>query len=289
MQIRLGLPKGSMQEATFDLFRRAGFNLHIGSRSYFPTVDDPELECILLRPQEIPGYVAAGALDAGLAGQDWILETEADVVEAADLAYAKQTSRPVRLVVAVAQDSEIQSVRDLQGKRIATEVVRLTKKYLAGHGVEADVEYSWGATEAKVPELVDAIVDLTETGSSLRAHGLRILDTVLESTTKLIANRASWADPAKRAKIESLAVLLQGALRAEGMVGLKLNCRADRLQAVTSALPAMKQPTISPLADPDWVALEVILDARAARDLIPRLKAAGAQDIVEYPLNKVVP
>jgi len=289
MQIRLGLPKGSMQEATFDLFRRAGFNLHIGSRSYFPTVDDPELECILLRPQEIPGYVAAGALDAGLAGQDWILETEADVVEAADLAYAKQTSRPVRLVVAVAQESEIQSVRDLQGKRIATEVVRLTKKYLAGHGVEADVEYSWGATEAKVPELVDAIVDLTETGSSLRAHGLRILDTVLESTTKLIANRASWADPAKRAKIESLAVLLQGALRAEGMVGLKLNCRADRLQAVTSALPAMKQPTISPLADPDWVALEVILDARAARDLIPRLKAAGAQDIVEYPLNKVVP
>jgi ATP phosphoribosyltransferase len=242
-----------------------------------------------MRPQEIPRYVAAGALDAGLTGLDWIIETEADVVEVCDLAYSKATTRPARWVLAVAEDSPIRSPQDLRGKRIATEVVNVTRKYLAERGVQAEIEFSWGATEVKVPELVDAIVELTETGASLAANKLRILDTVLETTTKLIASRQAWADPFKRGKVETLSILLQGALLGEQKVGLKMNVARANLDAVLALLPALRQPTVSPLANPDWVALETVLDERAARDLIPELRKAGAEGIVEYPLNKVIP
>ena len=289
MKLRLGLPKGSLQEATFQLFRKAGYTLTVGARSYQPTIDDPELEVTLMRAQEIPRYVHEGVLDAGLSGLDWITENEADVVEVANLVYAKQGLRPVRVVMAVAQDSPFREVTDLAGKRIATEYVNLTKRYLAQHGVRATVEFSYGATEVKVPHLVDAIVDLTETGSSLRAHNLRIIATILESTTRLHANRASWEDPWKREKLQNLAVLLEGALRAESKVGLKMNVPGDRLPAVLAILPAMKHPTVAPLHNGDWVAVEVVLDEKQVRDLIPALKRTGAQDIIEYPLNKVIP
>lgn len=289
MKLRLGLPKGSLQEATFQLFRKAGYTLTVGARSYQPAIDDPELEVTLMRAQEIPRYVHEGVLDAGLSGLDWIMENEADVVEVSNLVYAKQGLRPVRVVMAVAQDSPFHKVADLDGKRIATEYVNLTRRYLAQHGVHATVEFSYGATEVKVPHLVDAIVDLTETGSSLRAHNLRVIATILESTTRLHANRASWEDPWKREKLQNLAVLLEGALRAESKVGLKMNVPGDRLPAVLAILPAMKHPTVAPLHNGDWVAVEVVLDEKQVRDLIPALKRTGAQDIIEYPLNKVIP
>ncbi|BAF59141.1 MAG: ATP phosphoribosyltransferase [Pelotomaculum sp.] len=289
MKLRLGLPKGSLQEATFQLFKQAGFELTVRSRSYFPSVNDPELEVVLMRAQEIPRYVHEGVLDAGLSGLDWILENEADVVEVADLVYAKSTPNPIRLVIAVANDSNIKSVSDLNGKRIATELVRVTQKFLRENGVNAYVEYSYGATEVKVPHLVDAIADITETGSSLKANNLRVIATILESTTKLHANKESWNDPWKREKLQNLAVLLQGALRARARVGLKMNVPGDRLDTILAILPAMKQPTISQLVNSDWVAVEVILEERQVRDLIPALKRAGAHDIIEYPLTKVIP
>ncbi len=289
LALRLGLPKGSLQKSTFRLFERAGYAISVGSRSYYPTVDDPDIEPVLMRPQEIPRYVAAGAMDAGLTGLDWIRETEADVIQVCDLVYSKATTRPARWVLAVAEDSDIQSPKDLQGKRIATEVVNLTRRYLAEHGVEAEVEFSWGATEVKVPELADAIVELTETGSSLRANKLRVLDTVLETCTKLIANKQSWEDPHKRAKVETIATLLQGALLGEANVGLKMNVPRARLESVLGLLPALRRPTISALTDEDWVAVETVLQEREARDLIPALRQAGAEGIVEYPLNKVIP
>jgi len=289
LQLRLGLPKGSLQQATFGLFRRAGYQVSVSDRSYYPNVDDPEVELVLMRAQEIPRYVDAGAIDAGLTGLDWIVETDADVVEVCDLVYSKATARRARWVLAVARDSDIKTVQELQGKRIATEVVNLTRKYLAKRGVEAEVEFSWGATEVKAPDLVDAIVELTETGASLAANDLRVLETVLETNTKLIANRQSWEDAWKRAKTETVALLLEGALRGEETVGLKMNVARADLDRVLALLPALRQPTISALTNDDWVAVETVLDERAARDLIPNLRRAGAEGIVEYPLNKVIP
>ena len=289
MKLRLGLPKGSLQEATFNLFKQAGFEINVRSRSYFPVVNDPELEIILMRAQEIPRYVDEGVLDAGISGLDWILENEADVVEVADLIYAKSTSNPIRLVLAVAKDSDIIEVSGLNGKRIATELVKVTQKYLKENAVEAIVEYSYGATEVKVPDLVDAIADITETGSSIKANNLRIIATILESTTKLHANKKAWDDPWKKEKLQNLAVLLQGALRARSKVGLKMNVPGDKLDTILDVLPSMKHPTISQLVHSDWVAVEVILEEKQVRDLIPALKRAGAQDIIEYPLTKVIP
>lgn len=289
MRLRLGLPKGSLQKATFDLLARAGYQVSVDSRSYYPTMDDAEVEPVLMRAQEIPRYVGAGALDAGLSGLDWIVETDADVVEVCDLVYSKASRVPARWVLAVAQDSEMKSPKELGGKRIATEVVNVTKKYLAEKGVEAEVEFSWGATEVKVPDLADAIVELTETGVSLAANNLRILDTVLETNTKLIASREAWADSRKRQKIETLSILIQGALMGAEKVGLKMNVARANLDKVMKLLPALRQPTISPLSNEDWVAIETVLDEREARDLIPALRQAGAEGIVEYPLNKVVP
>jgi len=289
MKLRLGLPKGSLQEATFALFRRAGYNLAVNGRSYYPTVDDPDLEVVLMRAQEIPRYVSEGVLDAGLSGLDWILENEADVVEVAELVYSKHTSRPVRLVLAVAKESEIQTVHDLEGKRIATELVRVTRKFLAENGVKATVEFSYGATEVKVPDLVDAIADLTETGSSLRDNNLREIATILESTPRLHASRKAWEDKQKREKLENMAVLLMGALRAENKVGLKMNVPGSCLDEVLAVLPAMRQPTVAQLVESGWVAVEVILDEKKVRDLVPALKKVGARDIIEYPLNKVIP
>lgn len=289
MKLRIGLPKGSLQEATFQLFKQAGFNITVPSRSYFPAVNDPEMEIVLMRAQEIPRYVYEGVLDAGVSGLDWIMENEADVVEVADMVYAKNTPNPIRLVIAVADDSGIREISDLNGKRVATELVKVTKKYLQKHGVEALVEYSYGATEVKVPHLVDAIADITETGSSLQANKLRIIATILESTTKLHANRKAWADPWKKEKLQNLAVLLQGALRARSKVGLKMNVPDAMLETILDVLPAMKQPTVSQLVRSDWVAIEVILEENQVRDLIPALKKAGAQDIIEYSLTKVIP
>lgn len=289
MKLRLGLPKGSLQEATFQLFKRAGFNLAVRSRSYFPSIDDPEMEVVLMRAQEIPRYVNEGVLDAGLSGLDWIKENEADVVEVADLAYSKQTNNPIRLVLAVANDSNIQTVKDLDGKRIATELVKVTKNYLTQNGVRATVEFSYGATEVKVPELVDAIADLTETGSSLKANNLRVIATILESTTRLHANRASWEESWKREKLQNLAVLLKGALTADLKVGLKMNVPGDKINDVLSVLPAMKHPTVSQLYNSDWVAVETVVDEKTSRELIPLLLRSGARDIIEYPLNKVIP
>ncbi len=289
MRLRLGLPKGSLQKATFDLLARAGYRVSVDSRSYYPTIDDAEIEPVLMRAQEIPRYVGAGALDAGLSGLDWIVETDADVVEVCDLVYSKASRLPARWVLAVAQDSEMKSPKELGGKRIATEVVKVTKKYLAEKGIEAEVEFSWGATEVKVPDLVDAIVELTETGASLAANNLRILDTVLETNTKLIASREAWADSRKRQKIETLSILVQGALMGAEKVGLKMNVARANLDKVMKLLPALRQPTISPLSNEDWVAIETVLDERESRDLIPALHQAGAEGIVEYPLNKVIP
>jgi ATP phosphoribosyltransferase len=287
--IVLGLPKGSLQDATFNMMRKAGFNLAAGPRSYVPACDDPQLRCRLLRAQEISRYVGLGVLDAGITGYDWICETGADVQEVAELLYAKQGLRPVRWVVAVPDDSPIREVGDLQGRRIATEAVGLTRRYLAARGIQAEVEFSWGATEVKAPELVDAIVELTETGASLRANNLRILDTVLESTTRLIANRRSWADEGKRAKIEQLAMLLKGALAAETRVLLKMNVPAERLDAVTALLPALHAPTVNALNAAGWHAVETVVEERMVRDLLPTLRQAGARGIIELPLNKVIP
>ncbi len=289
MKLRLGLPKGSLQEATFQLFKNAGYHLAVRSRSYFPTIDDPEIEVVLMRAQEIPRYVDEGVLDAGLSGYDWIMENQAKVVEVADLAYSKQTTNPIRLVLAVANDSDIHTVADLQGKRIATELVKVTRNFLEKNGVQAAVEFSYGATEVKVPQLVDAIADLTETGSSLKANNLRIVATILESTTRLHANCQSWEDPWKREKLQNLSVLLRGALTAESKVGLKMNVPGDRINDILAVLPSMKQPTVSKLYNSDWVAVETVLDERTSRDLIPVLKRQGASDIIEYSLNKVIP
>lgn len=288
MKLKIGLPKGSLQEATFELFKKAGFDFHVSSRSYEPTVDDPELEPWLIRPQEIPRYVQDGVLDVGISGKDWIEDNGVDVIEVADLTYSKVTRNPVRVVLAVQESSSIQSVKDLQGKRIATEYVRLTERYLQQHGVQATVEFSWGACEVKVPTLADAIVVNTETGSSLRAHNLRIVDTLLVSTPRLIANKQAWQDAWKREKTENIAMLLTAALNAGVLVGLKMNVERANLPAVLGVLPALKNPTISPLSDEGWVAVETILEEKQVRELIPQLKRAGAQGIVEYPLNKVI-
>jgi ATP phosphoribosyltransferase len=288
MRLKLGLPKGSLQEASVQLFRRAGFEITVNPRSYFPHIDDEEIECMLIRAQEMARYVEDGVLDAGLTGKDWILENQADVVEVADLVYAKQTMGKVRWVLAVPEKAPYQSIRDLEGRTIATELVEVTKRYLAQNGVRAKVEFSWGATEVKPPVLADAIVEVTETGSSLRANGLRIIETVLESNTKLIVNRAAWEDPWKRNKIETVIMLLQGAIQAAGKVGLMLNVRRQDLDKVLSALPALRRPTISNLSEPDWVAVNTVIDEKTVREIIPRLKAANAQGIVEYPLNKIV-
>ncbi len=288
MTLKLGIPKGSLENATIDLFRRAGFNIATSSRSYFPAVDDPEIECMLIRAQEMARYVEDGVLDAGLTGRDWVEENEASVQTVADLIYAKQSFGKVRWVLAAPEASSYRSVQDLEGKVIATELVSTTTRYLASKGVRAKVEFSWGATEVKPPELADAIVEVTETGSSLRANKLRILETVLESNTQLIANVQSWADEWKRRKLEDIKLLLEGAMNAMGKVGLMLNVRRDELTAVLSVLPALKNPTISQLSDESWVAVNTILEEITVRNIIPRLKEAGAQGIVEYPLNKIV-
>ncbi len=288
MKLKLGIPKGSLENATIELFRRAGFAITTSSRSYFPGIDDPEIECMLIRAQEMARYVEDGILDAGLTGRDWIEENEAQVVAVADLIYAKQSFGKVRWVLAVPEASGFHSVKDLDGKIIATELVATTRRYLASHGVKAKVEFSWGATEVKPPVLADAIVEVTETGSSLRANKLKIIDTVLESNTQLIANRDSWDDPAKRRKLEDIKMLLEGAISALGKVGLMLNVHKDDLENVLGVLPALKRPTISHLSDDAWLAVNTIIDESTVRDIIPRLKQAGAQGIVEYPLNKIV-
>lgn len=286
--LKLGIPAGSLQEAAAGLFRKAGYQITFRSRSYYPAIDDPEITCILIRAQEIARYVQDGVMDAGLTGYDWILENRAQVVEVAELVFSKVSRRPVRWVLAVPQDSPIQSATDLQGKHIATEAVNLTTDYLRRHGVEAHVEFSWGATEVKPPQLADAIVEVTETGSSLRANNLRIVDTILESTPRLIANQAAWEDVWKRKKIENIALMLGGAMAAEGKVGLMMNVPVAVLDQVVSVLPALQKPTVSSLADDAWVAVNTIIDESVVRDLIPRLKDAGACGIVEYPLNKII-
>jgi ATP phosphoribosyltransferase len=288
LKLKLGIPKGSLENATIDLFRRAGFNITTSSRSYFPTIDDPEIQCMLIRAQEMARYVEDGVLDAGLTGRDWVEENEAHVETVADLIYAKQSFGKVRWVLAAPESSPYRTVEDLQGKIIATELVSTTKRYLGSKGIQAKVEFSWGATEVKPPELADAIVEVTETGSSLRANKLRILETVLESNTQLIANVASWADDWKRRKLEDIRMLLEGAMNALGKVGLMLNVKRNDLEAVLSVLPALKNPTISQLSDEVWVAVNTILEETTVRNIIPRLKEAGAQGIVEYPLNKIV-
>ena len=288
MKLKLGIPKGSLENATIDLFRRAGFAITTSSRSYFPHIDAPAIECMLIRAQEMARYVEDGILDAGLTGRDWIQENAADVVAVADLIYAKQSFGKVRWVLAVPEASPFRRVEDLEGRIIATELVATTRRYLARHGVTAKVEFSWGATEVKPPVLADAIVEVTETGSSLRANNLTIIDTVIESNTQLIANKASWEDPAKRRKLEDIRMLLQGAINALGKVGLMLNVHKDNLTAVLAVLPALKRPTISHLSDEEWLAVNTILDETTVRDIIPRLKQAGGEGIVEYPLNKIV-
>jgi len=288
VKLKLGIPKGSLENATVELFRRAGFAITTSSRSYFPGIDDPEIECMLIRAQEMARYVEDGILDAGLTGRDWIEENEAGVIAVADLIYAKQSFGKVRWVLAVPEASQFHSVKDLEGKIIATELVATTKRYLARNGVTAKVEFSWGATEVKPPVLADAIVEVTETGSSLRANKLKIIDTVMESNTQLIANKESWADAAKRRKLEDIRMLLEGAMNALGKVGLMLNVHKNDLAAVLGVLPALKRPTISHLSDEEWLAVNTILDESTVRDIIPRLKQAGAQGIVEYPLNKIV-
>jgi ATP phosphoribosyltransferase len=291
--LKLGIPKGSLQDATIQLFARAGFNIYASSRSYFPAIDDAEIECMLIRAQEMARYVADGVLDAGLTGQDWIAEHAATnsgdgIVPLADLIYAKQSFGKVRWVLAVPEDSTYRTPRDLEGATIATELVRATQAYFAQLGVRVNVEFSWGATEVKPPRLADAIVEVTETGSSLRANRLRIIDTVLESNTQLIANAAALQDDWKKTKLENIALLLKAAIEAQGRVGIMLNVQKTDLEGVLALLPALQQPTISPLSDSSWVALNTIIEERTVRDLIPKLKAARAQGIVEYPLNKIV-
>jgi ATP phosphoribosyltransferase len=286
--LRLGLPKGSLQEPTLELFKRAGFNIVVSSRSYRPAVDDDELEIRLLRAQEIGRYVDHGFLDCGITGRDWIVENSADVEVITDMRYSKATSKPTRLVLVVPEDSPVRSVKDLEGKRIATEAVGLTQRYLEKHGVKAEVEFSWGATEVKVPELVDAIVDITETGSSLRANKLRIVDTLMESYPQFVSSKPAARDEWKRQKMETLVLLLKGALEARDKVGLKMNVPAAKLEEVVATLPSERSPTVSQLASPDWVAVETVIDETTVRTIIPRLKSLGAEGIVEYPLNKVV-
>lgn len=288
--LRLGLPSGSLQDSTFDLFERAGYKIRLSSRSYTPTINDDELEGLMFRAQEIAQYVARGVVDVGLTGKDWILENDADIVEVGELVYSKATSKPVRWVVAVPEESPVQCVEDLQGKRIATELVGATRRFLQQRGIDAEVEFSWGTTEAKarIPGLVDAIVELTETGSSLRANRLRIVDTICESTTRFVANKEAWQDSWKREKIENLLMLLKGALEAESKVGLKMNVPRAQLDEVIAQLPALHTPTISNQMDEAWVALEIIADEREVRDMIPKLKRIGAEGIIEYPLNKII-
>ena len=294
MTLKLGLPKGSLQDATVQLFARAGFNVYLSSRSYYPTIDDPEIECLLIRAQEMARYVADGVLDAGLTGQDWIAEHAAGasngsaIVPVADLVYAKQSFGRVRWVLAVPENSPYQTPQDLAGKTIATELVRATEAYFQRLGVPVNVEFSWGATEVKPPVLADAIVEVTETGSSLRANRLRVIDTLMESSTQLIANSAALADDWKRTKIDNIALLLKAAIEAHGRVGLMLNVKREDLEGILSLLPALQRPTVSSLSDADWVAVNTIIEERTVRELIPRLKAARAQGIVEYPLNKIV-
>ena len=294
MKIKLGLPKGSLQDATIQLFARAGFNIYASTRSYFPAIDDPEIDCMLIRAQEMARYVADGVLDGGLTGQDWIAEHAAasggagGVEPLADLVYAKQSFGKVRWVLAVPEDSRYRTAKDLEGGTVATELVRATQAYFARQQINVNVEFSWGATEVKPPVLADAIVEVTETGSSLRANRLRIIDTVVESNTQLIANPAALKDGWKRTKLENLALLLRAAIEAQGRVGIMLNVKRDDLDGVLALLPALQRPTISPLADPEWVALNTIIEERTVRDLIPRLKASRAHGIVEYPLNKIV-
>lgn len=286
--LKLGLPKGSLQEATLRLFRKAGYHITVSPRSYYPVFDDAEIHSMLIRAQEMPRYVEGGFLDCGLTGYDWILEQNAEVIEVADLRYAKEGFRTVKWVIAVPINSSINNLKDLEGKRIATELVKYTKKYLKNNGIKAEVDFSWGATEVKPPYLADAIVELTETGSSLRANNLRIIETILESTTRLIANKKSWQNKWKRRKIENIALLLKGALAAEEKVGLKMNVPEKSFNKVLDILTALHSPTISELADPGWFAIEVIIDEKKVRDLIPKLKSVGATGIVEYQLNKVI-
>ncbi len=286
--LKLGIPKGSLEDATVKLFARAGYDIRIQSRSYFPSIDDVEIECMLIRAQEIARYVENGVLDAGLTGKDWIMENRADVKEIAPLVYSKVSARPVRWVLAVPNDSSIQNAKDLQGKRIATEVVNLTTDWLKGHGVTANVEFSWGATEVKPPKLVDAIVEVTETGSSLKANNLRIVDTLMESTTRFIMNKAASKDVWKRNKVDRLVLMLQGAMAANGKVGLMLNAPNTKLDEIIKIFPPGKKPTVSKLSDPEWVAINVILEEKLVRDIVPDLKKAGSEDIVEYPLNKII-
>jgi len=286
--LKLGIPAGSLQEATADLFRRAGYTIKFSSRSYFPDIDDDEIECMLIRAQEMARYVQDGALDAGLTGYDWVVETGADVHEVIELVFSKVSRRPVRWVLCVPNDSPVKTVADLQGARIATEAVGLTQAYLAKHGVEAKVEFSWGATEVKPPRLADAIVEVTETGSSLRANNLRIVDEILQSTTRFIANHTAYSNPWVKQKIDDIALMLQGAIAAEGKVGLMVNAPRNALPEILAILPALQQPTISNLADDQWVDIISVIDESVVRSIIPRLKAAGARGIVEYPLNKVI-
>ena len=289
MLLKLALPKGSLQQSSLDLFEKAGWKIRTSSRSYFPTIDDDEIQVLLVRAQEISHYVEEGVMDAGITGMDWIRENGSDVHVLCDLVYAKQGMSPVRWVLAVPEGSEINSVKDLHGKRIATELVNCTKRWLRENDVEAHVEFSWGATEMKTPMLVDAIVEVTETGSSLRANNLRIVDTLMQSVTQMIANLDSWKDPAKREKMENVALLLQAAMRAKSKVGLKMNVPSAKLDEVLGELPALKGPTVSPLTQEGWHAVETIVDESIVRKIVPNLKKAGAEGIVEYPLNKVIP
>lgn len=288
-KIVLGLPKGSLQNATFELLQKAGFSVKAGSRSYVPRVDDPDMEIRLIRAQEISRYVELGMLDAGITGHDWVRENGSDIHEVSELIYGKVGRAPIKWVLAVPEDSDIHSVQDLAGKRIATEAVGMTERWLAEHGVEADVEFSWGATEVKAPELVDAIVELTETGNSLRANNLRIVETLLESTTRFIANKEAWKDADKRAKIDQIALLLKAALDAETKVLLKLNAPASQTASITALLPSLHAPTVNQLTEEEWCSIESVVDQSVVRDLIPQLKAAGAEGILELSLNKIVP
>ncbi len=286
--LKLGIPAGSLQEATAQLFRRAGYNITFSSRSYYPTIDDDQIECLLIRAQEMARYVEQGILDAGITGHDWVLETQAQVTEICELVFSKVSRRPVRWVLCVPEDSPVKSVKDLEGKRIATEAVGLTENYLRRHGVHAKVEFSWGATEVKPPKLADAIVEVTETGSSLRANNLRILDEVLQSTTRFIANDAAYGDPWKKDKIDNIALMLQSCLAAEGKVGLMMNVRREELNQVLDILPALQKPTVSSLSDAQWVDVNTIIQESVVRTIVPQLKAAGARGIVEYPIKKII-
>ena len=286
--LKLGIPAGSLQDATAELFRRAGYGISFSSRSYYPSIDDPEIECLLIRAQEMARYVQEGILDAGITGYDWIIETDSDVLEVCELRFSKVSRKPVRWVLCVPNSSPVKTVKDLEGKRIATEVVGLTKKYLAKHGVNARVEFSWGATEVKPPRLADAIVEVTETGSSLRANDLRIVDEILQSTTRFIANKDSYKDAWTKSKIDNIALMLSSCLAAEGKVGIMMNVRRDHLPAILNILPALQTPTVSSLSDPDWVDVNTIIEETLVRQLIPKLKAAGARGIVEYGINKII-